>query len=163
MQPASPPCPAIKSRRGFSAGPKGFLGWNMGNDRSLGTPRLQPRSAFSCFALVQRADPVRQQRVGLSRSPSLRRTAGICALETFEATVVVGLSRPYAVSARQPRPGAWRTPYAGLKSPLFQVKDDRSLVLVRSGHTSACGVLCDPISGLLNALISTGFVVANGY
>jgi hypothetical protein len=52
---------------------------------------------------------------------------------------------------------------AGLKSPLYEVKDDRSLRYFRSGHTGARGVLCDPIPGLLKALVSTGFVVANGH
>ena len=87
----------------------------------------------------------------------------ICALETFEATVVVGLSRPYAMSARAAEARRMADTMRRTQGTLFQVKDDRSLRYLRSGNASARGVLRDPIPGLLKTLISTGFVVANGH
>lgn len=111
---------------------------HLGHGSPYGLTRIAQRPVRAARILMKSHEPPVQGPlwVDLTRSQSRRPMAAICAkatsridaLETFEATVVVGLSRPYAVSARQPRPGAWQTPYAGLKSPLFQVKDDRSLV-----------------------------------
>jgi len=54
--------------------------------------RLQPKTALSRFPPVDRADFERQQRVVLTRSPSRRRTTGICA----EGTAGVDASQPFA-------------------------------------------------------------------
>src|SRR5271157_5377579 len=48
------------------------------DDRSSRSPRLQPKTAFWRFPPVHGVDLKRQQRVDLIRSPSWRRTTGIC-------------------------------------------------------------------------------------
>ena len=52
----------------------------LGKRRSLARNLcLQPKSAFSRFAPVQRADSEGQQRVDLRRSPRLRGMTAVCA------------------------------------------------------------------------------------
>ena len=57
----------------------------LGKRRSLARNLcLQPKSAFSRFAPVQRADVEGRLRVDLTRSPNRPATTAICAFETFE-------------------------------------------------------------------------------
>jgi hypothetical protein len=58
------------------------------NARSWRKRRLQPKTAFSRFPPVHRAEPEGPLRVDLTRSPSRRRTTGICAKETAGVDVL---------------------------------------------------------------------------
>ena len=61
-----------------------------------------------------------------------------------------------------PRPSVWET-QAPHSRPIFQIEDVWSLRYRGGGYASSGGVRRDPIPGLFNALISTGFVIANGH
>jgi hypothetical protein len=76
----------IRSRpaSGFIAGPLEGASPPLRDSRPSCDATLKPKSAFSRFHPVRWADLRGRQRLDLTRSPSLRRTTGICALPSFK-------------------------------------------------------------------------------